>query len=153
MKRIIRHFFYLAFFLLGIYIAFSGVEDLGLLLFGTITDAKVVSVSRQRIRVGKRGHGYQHYAKYAFTADNGKQYRGSGEMDSHTPHEPGVMMPIRYLFFRPSVNRPKDDVVGTGLLLVGAGALLAYVVLASWWRRKVSPAAEPKAAARARSGP
>ena len=137
MKRILSHFSYLAFFLFGAYLAFCGVEDFGLLLFGKLTDATVLSVSNHRVRVGKRGHAIQHYAKYEFVTADNERYNGSGDMDSRTPAEKGTVMKVRYLSFDPSVNRPKDDVLHKGVLLTLVGVFLSFIVLTAW-RRKVS---------------
>ena len=138
MKRVLSHFSYLAFFGLGVYIAFCGVEDFALLLFGKITDATVISVSTQRVRVGKRGHGVQHYAKYAFTTPDGDLYHGSGEMDTGTPPEKDVKMEVRYLSFHPAVNGPKNDVLSTGVMLMIVGVFLSFVVFAAWRRKRTA---------------
>ncbi len=142
MKHAISHLGHLLFLLLGLYLAFRGMEDFGLLLFGKITDAEVVEVSTRSVRVGKRGRGVQHYAKYEFTAADDVRYTGSGEMPGRMPPEKGVIMEIRYLSFHPDVNAPKDDVLGTGVLLTIIGCFLVLITLGAW-RRKVGAADAP----------
>ncbi len=135
MKRVLSHFSYLLFFLLGAYIAFCGVEDFALLLFGKITDATVFSVSTHTVRIGKRGQVIQHSAKYEFVTADKERHHGSGEMDSRTPPEKGAKMKVRYLAFHPSVNGPEGDVLSTGVMLTLVGAFLAFIVLAAWRRK------------------
>ena len=136
MKRALSHIGHLAFLLLGLFLVFRGVEDFGLLLFGKITDATVLSVSTRSVRVGKRGRGTQHFAQYEFSLGDDQTYSGNGAMDAQTPREKGALMPIRYLSFYPSVNAPQDDVLGTGVLLTIIGAFLTFITIGAW-RRKI----------------
>jgi hypothetical protein len=149
MKKGVSHLAYLVFFLLGAYIAFRGVEDFGLLLFGKVTDATVTEVTTQNVRVGKRGHGVKYYAKYEFSADDKNTYVGDGEMDGQTPRQKGAVMPIRYMSFHPSVNAPKDDVLGNGAILTIIGGFIS-VITAAAWKRKLAAAPPPAASASSR---
>ena len=137
MKRALSHLGYLAFFAFGAYLAFRGAEDFGLLLFGEVTDADIVSVSAQSVRVGKRGRGTKYHAKFEFSAEDGKTYHGAGEPGGRTRPERGQHMPVRYLSFSPSVNAPKDDVVGAGVMMTVAGGFLMTITVGAW-RRKIS---------------
>jgi hypothetical protein len=144
MKRVVSHLGYLAFFVFSAYLAFRGVEDFGLLLLGKVTDAKIVNVSTESVRVGKRGRGTKYRAEYEFSAEDGKTYRGAGEPDGKTRPDPGQRMPIRYLSFRPSVSAPKDDVVLSGVMLTIAGGFLMLITLGAWRRKISADRAAPK---------
>jgi hypothetical protein len=151
-KRVLSHIPYLLFFLLGAYLAFRGVEDFALLLFGNITDAKILRVSTESVRVGKRGRGIKYQAKYEFVAEDGKTYGGFGEPDGQSRPERGYTMPVRYLSFSPSVNAPRDDVVGTGVFLTLIGVFLSLIVLGAW-RKKISAVQAAAAPGERTAGP
>jgi hypothetical protein len=115
------------------------LEDFGLIIFGDIANAEITRVESHSVRLGRRGRGIKHTAEYKFVAEDGKTYRGSGDYEGLGPPMVGGSMPIRYMTSDPSLNAPKDELIGPGILLTLAGGFIAFIVIGHW-RRK--PAAD-----------